>query len=116
MASRGELGQASRGVTQRAISGISELRRRDKNSSQEAEPKPEVRRKQAMLPSSAEREEGGEAEGASGEQARGASWSMTYIFRLCATGRVVLCCHLVLVLGRGGSYSEAPFSLGILGL
>lgn len=51
MASRGELGQASRGVTQRALSGVTGLERRDKNSGQEAERGPEVRKKQAMLPS-----------------------------------------------------------------
>lgn len=50
MAFRGELGQASRGVTEMAIRGISGLWRRDKGSSQESEPRPEVRRKQAMLP------------------------------------------------------------------
>lgn len=83
MASRGELGQASRGVTQRAISGITGLQGRDKNISQEAEPKPEVRRKQARLPSVGLR---GKWKGRLREQAGsrrgGASGSMTHIFKL----------------------------------
>lgn len=76
MASRGELGQASRGVTQRAISGITGLQGRDKSISQEAEPKPEVKRKEARLSSvglrgkrkGRLRERAGSEQGASREQ------------------------------------------------
>lgn len=54
-ASGGELGQASGAGTQRAISGVTGPWRKNQIRSQEAEPRPEVRRKQARLPSAGRR-------------------------------------------------------------
>lgn len=54
-ASGGGLGQAGRAGNQRAISGVTGPWRKNQIRGQEAEPRPEVRRKQARLPSAGRR-------------------------------------------------------------
>lgn len=70
-------------MTQRAISGITGPWRRDKNSSQETEPRPEARRKQAVHPSGGLRARWvGRPRGKGEAGGGGATRSMTHVFKL----------------------------------